>query len=95
MGATSSAMAMLNALNYMQQICSISLNSSTVKASCSKTRKLSVNCSTELAPTITDVILSSLSTHANAISANVCPRRRAISFNCRAASIFSGVTCER
>ena len=36
-----------------------------------------------------------ISIHANAISAKVCPRRRAISFNCRAASIFSGVTCER
>src|SRR5690554_702491 len=34
---------------------------------------------TELAPTITDVTLSSLSNHANAISAKLCPRSLAIS----------------
>ena len=74
---------------------SIRSNSSLEKSTFRKAFRLSSSCATELAPIMTDVTSSSFKTQAKDISANVCPRRWAISFSCRAASIFSGVTCER
>ena len=43
--------------------------------------RLSASWVTELAPIMTEVTISSFSTHANAISARVCPRWAATSFS--------------
>lgn len=55
--------------------------------------RLSSNCPTELAPIMTEVTKSSFSTHANAISAKVCPRCSAISFRVLILHNTSSVNC--
>ena len=72
-------------------IFSISSCSSTLKAVLCKAFKLSSNCSTELTPTITDVTKLSFNSQAKAISAKVCPRRRATSFTALTLCITSAV----
>ena len=55
--------------------------------------RLSSNCPTEVAPIMTEVTKSSFSTHANAISAKVCPRCSAISFRVLILHNTSSVNC--
>lgn len=70
----------------------IRASSSSEKAVFSNARRLSAIWAVELAPMMTDVTRRSDNSHASAISASVCPRRRARSFSPRMRASMASVS---
>ena len=82
-------------LSGKRHIVSMRSSSCRVKPGLRSAFRLSSNCATELAPTMTDVTFSFASTHASAISANVCPRSVATSFSALIFAATASVSVSR